>query len=690
MASIKEQEISQRKEMANLTEQETVQIKTRFQEFLKLAEQGDAMAQYIVAATSLTAIGADYLSAIGIDKNDSQAIKWLEKSAEQGVAQAQFFLAMQLMDETVKQDNVQGIKWLEKAAEQGDAPAQSVLGKYYYDGFLVKQDDILAFQWIEKAAIQGFAEAQVRLALCYFEGKGVEKSVAIAFDWIEKASEQPDCYEPKISSKLYGDIGIKFFIGDDIEKDAIKALHCFIKDLSYSEKGTGDYYLKIVLIILNSFKLSEQEKIIHRLADIWELPHDVFVENITKYLLENSSYEFKSSLPNYIDSQYENLYKSAFSYFTTELNNAGEFDNNYVDPETNLSLPNSFKELPPTSQLAKENYSDITLAFMKNNELNRAEEFIETAFKNPKGMEEQIKKMSLFSIQQEKMLEEKNKQLEEKNKELNNLIAMFAHNFLGTLQCIRSNAEHDNNAKIHLKTVKMMSGALTAFSIISADDDKLIEQLKQDNKGEINLQQNLANNLALAISQLLSQTNKDKIINIYLNYLQKTAQIKPETNGEDLRFNDDDWEKWQALQHQWEDEFNRSFSETVDLSRLKIWIETNFFPIQIIGFNDYNIRFKEFGITDSIFLVIFMEVLVNALKYSDVSQNQPLTIMLCKQDQHYQLTCENPSAHETNRGSHKGTDFLKSIAHKVNGQFITESTEQSFKSTFIIPAELLE
>jgi hypothetical protein len=64
--------------------------------------------------------------------------------------------------------------------------------------------------------------------------------------------------------------------------------------------------------------------------------------------------------------------------------------------------------------------------------------------------------------------------------------------------------------------------------------------------------------------------------------------------------------------------------------------------------------------------------------------------MLCKQDQHYQLTCENPSAHETNRGSHKGTDFLKSIAHKVNGQFITESTEQSFKSTFIIPAELLE
>jgi len=354
------------------------------------------------------------------------------------------------------------------------------------------------------------------------------------------------------------------------------------------------------------------------------------------------------------------------------------------------------------SLVAQKQYDYAKLA-MKN-VFNSKEKHHEAVYlKNIKNAEElDIKNQDLEKLNTE--LEEKNKQLEleiqekeaaqkqveEKNKELNNLIAMFAHNFLGTLQCIRSNAEHDNNAKIHLKTVKMMSGALTAFSIISADDDKLIEQLKQDNKGEINLQQNLANNLALAISQLLSQTNKDKIINIYLNYLQKTAQIKPETNGEDLRFNDDDWEKWQALQHQWEDEFNRSFSETVDLSCLKIWIETNFFPIQIIGFNDYNIRFKEFGITDSIFLVIFMEILVNALKYSDVSQNQPLTIMLCKQDQHYQLTCENPSAHETNRGSHKGTDFLKSIAHKVNGQFITESTEQSFKSTFIIPAELLE
>ncbi|MDP3010497.1 MAG: tetratricopeptide repeat protein [Methylococcales bacterium] len=316
---------------------------------------------------------------------------------------------------------------------------------------------------------------------------------------------------------------------------------------------------------------------------------------------------------------------------------------------------------------------------------SKAKDYIEQAFENADSIEQKHKDIYFKEI-------DKTEKLEEKNKELNNLIAMFAHNFLGTLQCIRSNAEHDNNAKIHLKTVKMMSGALTAFSIISADDDKLIEQLKQDNTGETNLLQNLANNLALAISQLLSKTNKAKIINLYLNYLCKTNQIDKNTTSAELsaRENRDYRKKWQALQHQWEDEFNALFSENVELSSLQVWLADNFFPVQITGFDNYNIRFKEYDITYSIFLIIFMEILVNALKYMDVSKNQPLKLTLCKQDQYYHLICENPSSQETYRGTHKGMDFLKSIARKLNAQFITESTEQQFKTTFIIPAELLD
>ncbi len=342
-------------------------------------------------------------------------------------------------------------------------------------------------------------------------------------------------------------------------------------------------------------------------------------------------------------------------------------------------------------------YLFVSSEHLAKNEYNLAREYVHLAFELADKEDNKHKNVYIQNIKRTENLESEvkqkkkaQKQVEEKNKELNNLIAMFAHNFLGTLQCIRSNAEHDNNAKIHLKTVKMMSGALTAFSIISADDDKLIEQLKQDNTGETNLLQNLANNLALAISQLLSKTNKDKIINLYLNYLRKTNQIEKDTTSEELRENREYRKKWQALQHQWEDEFNALFSENVELSSLQNWLADNFFPVQITGFNDYNICFKEYGITDSIFLVVFMEILVNALKYMDVSQNQPLILTLDKQDQNYHLICENPSSQETYRGTHKGMDFLKSIARKLNAQFITESTEQQFKTTFIIPAELLD
>jgi hypothetical protein len=321
---------------------------------------------------------------------------------------------------------------------------------------------------------------------------------------------------------------------------------------------------------------------------------------------------------------------------------------------------------------------------LQNGEYENARNWIE------KVKDQELKEAHLQNIDHAEDLAKKDKELEEKNKELNNLIAMFAHNFLGTLQCIRSNAEHENNPKIHLKTVKMMGGALTAFSIISADDDKLVEQLKQDTTGETNLLQCLTNNLALTISQLLSKTNKDKIINLYLKYLQKTGQIPAETNAETLRSNKDNRTKWQTLQHQWDDEFNTLFSEQVEITALKKWITDNFFAIEIIDFDKYPIHFNEYGVTDSIFLVVLMETLVNAFKYIDVKVNQPLILRLCKVNNAYQLSCQNPSRQESYRGTHKGMDFLQTIAKKLNGEFINESTENNFKTTFIIPAELLD
>jgi len=359
---------------------------------------------------------------------------------------------------------------------------------------------------------------------------------------------------------------------------------------------------------------------------------------------------------------------------TTEVSN----------PDDMYLLINKFFTLKSSKHLNHRNY-------------NMARNYINKAFYIDSAVAVQHKNIYLDNINKTEQLEREvkekeavNQSLQLKDKELNNLIAMFAHNFLGTLQCIRSNAEHENNPELHLKTVKMMGGALTAFSVISSDDDKLVEQLKQDNTGETTLSKSLVNNLALAISQLLSKTNKDKIINLYLNYLLKTGEIDTETNAEALRFNKVYRKKWQTLQRQWEDEFNALFSEEVELEALKAWVNEHLFNIEIIGFDQYDFQFKEYAMTDSMFLVIFMEIFVNALKYIDVKANKPLILTLSKENERYLLSCENPSKQESYRGTHKGMDFLQTIAKKLNGELITESTETNFKTTFVIPAELLD
>ncbi|WP_309295377.1 tetratricopeptide repeat protein, partial [Aeromonas caviae] len=55
----------------------------------------------------------------------------------------------------VAQDNSQAMAWYRKAAEQGHAQAQYFLGWMYTNGLGVVQDDWQALSWIRKAAEQG-------------------------------------------------------------------------------------------------------------------------------------------------------------------------------------------------------------------------------------------------------------------------------------------------------------------------------------------------------------------------------------------------------------------------------------------------------------------------------------------------------------------------------------------------------
>src|SRR5262249_9754331 len=99
---------------------------TAFQEASPLAEKGETDAQALLARL--------YMMGQGVLKDPELATKWFKTAADQGNAEAQFFLgSMYLLPQ---KDVTEGLKWMRLAAEQGNQDAQLILGRVYADGSL--------------------------------------------------------------------------------------------------------------------------------------------------------------------------------------------------------------------------------------------------------------------------------------------------------------------------------------------------------------------------------------------------------------------------------------------------------------------------------------------------------------------------------------------------------------------------
>ena len=124
-----------------------------FEETKRLAEQGDATAQYN--------LGNMYDSGRVVPENDAEAVRWYRLAAEQGDAAAQNNLGfMYARGEGVPEDDVEAVKWYRLAAEQGDATAQTNLGVMYAIGAGLRQNNVRAYAWFSVAAAQGDEDAR--------------------------------------------------------------------------------------------------------------------------------------------------------------------------------------------------------------------------------------------------------------------------------------------------------------------------------------------------------------------------------------------------------------------------------------------------------------------------------------------------------------------------------------------------
>ena len=91
-----------------------------FEEQLKLAQQGDAMAQ--------STLGILYDNGWGVPENDKTAVMWYTKAAEQGNARAQSVLGVKYANgEGVPENDVKAYVWVSMAKANGDEVAKVII-----------------------------------------------------------------------------------------------------------------------------------------------------------------------------------------------------------------------------------------------------------------------------------------------------------------------------------------------------------------------------------------------------------------------------------------------------------------------------------------------------------------------------------------------------------------------------------
>lgn len=155
MRLAKEDDASQSSEGETTHEPSKEDVQKTVAKYRKLAEQGDAAAQFI--------FGVMYFDGRGVAQDDRQAEAWYRKSAEQGYASAQVNLGlMYFFGRAVSKDNQQAVAWLRKAANKGNPYGQHGLGLVYMVGRGVPKDNELAYFWFTLASAKGHREATVK------------------------------------------------------------------------------------------------------------------------------------------------------------------------------------------------------------------------------------------------------------------------------------------------------------------------------------------------------------------------------------------------------------------------------------------------------------------------------------------------------------------------------------------------
>ena len=184
-------------------------------------------------SVSALRLGRMYLTGCGVSKDYGEAVKWYRKAgsslaemiveSENGNLEKKFALSA-VLDETAENDYdlAEAFKICLDAAENGFPPAVTALGRMYEWGRGTDKDYTEAVRWYTIAAENGSAEAMHDLASMYALGNGVPQNYETAVKWSEKAALSGS------ASAAYT-LGIAYRDGWGVKPDEEKSFEWFLK-----------------------------------------------------------------------------------------------------------------------------------------------------------------------------------------------------------------------------------------------------------------------------------------------------------------------------------------------------------------------------------------------------------------------------------------------------------------------------
>lgn len=149
---------------------------------------------------SIVALANAYLKGEGVPKSPNDAANWLRRGAWLGNADARYRLALVLLDgdpatrpgHKPSRNGLEAAFWLQTSADQGYAPAQYSLGMAYYGGIAMPLDRYRALDLINRAADQTYAPALRQLGFFYRTGHLTAKDPLRALMYLELAEQFGD------------------------------------------------------------------------------------------------------------------------------------------------------------------------------------------------------------------------------------------------------------------------------------------------------------------------------------------------------------------------------------------------------------------------------------------------------------------------------------------------------------------